>query len=454
MKKIKFLGTAILAASLLFAGCSSPVEDVVAEEDTSVTLSPEETGSSSGTTNGGSSTGGNSNGGSTGGNNGSGGSSTGGNEVTTGFTVSFSDTNNTVTSADEVYTVNLTNEHGAGDEWGNQIFIKNPNKKAGVKKGDVVKATVTVTADKDITTFFFKNQYNGGNYTGTDTSITLPANTETAVEVVGVVTDDYDDSSSYVIAIRGNEANTTLTIKNIESTVLNGYEVTSVTLAAAPASISSGEESTLTLKDQYGIAIANATFVITSDSVSSTLSGNTLTAGDTTESVVVKAIYGDFEKTITIEVSAEKNYAKYWNLETTATGETAAPNDYFSIWADQNWCGSKVTLSDMGATATGVTLTQTVEGSNWFGTQIWYGLSQTSNLSFKVTSTVAGDISINIGEGNVVYALEAGVEKEFSFENVTGKLAIRLGAEAANTWLGDCTFTISDFSVTPASAAE
>ncbi|WP_022931832.1 hypothetical protein [Treponema bryantii] len=73
MKKIKFLGTAILAASLLFAGCSSPVEDVVAEEDTSVSLSPEETGSNSGTTNGGTTTGGNttggnSNGGSTGGN--------------------------------------------------------------------------------------------------------------------------------------------------------------------------------------------------------------------------------------------------------------------------------------------------------------------------------------------------------------------------------------------------
>ncbi len=82
MKKIKFLGTAILAASLLFAGCSSPVEDVVTEEDTSVTLSPEETGSNSGTTNdgtstGGTTTGGNSNGGSTGGS-GSGGSSTGG----------------------------------------------------------------------------------------------------------------------------------------------------------------------------------------------------------------------------------------------------------------------------------------------------------------------------------------------------------------------------------------
>ena len=434
MKKIKFLGTAILAASLLLAGCSSPVDDVVEDDDTTVTLSPEDDGTTSG---GGTTTGG--------------GSTSGGNEVAKGITVSFSDTNNTVTSADEVYTVNLTNPHDAGDEWGNQIFIKNPNKKAGVKKGDVVKATVTVTADKDITTFFFKNQYNGGNYTGTDTSITLPANTETSVEVVGVVTDDYDDSSSYVIAIRGNEANTTLTIKNIESTVLTGYEVTSVTLAAAPASISSGEESTITLKDQYGIAIANATFVITSDSVSSTLSGNTLTAGDTTESVVVKAIYGDFEKTITIEVSAEKNYAKYWNLETTATGEPAAPNDYFSIWADQNWCGSKVTLSDMGATATGVTLTQTVEGSNWFGTQIWYGVSAPSDFTFKVTSTVAGKITIN----DVVYTLEADTPVEISLTNINVRLRIQLGQHAeGETFLGDCSFTISDFSVTPASAAE
>lgn len=66
MKKIKFLGTAILAASLLFAGCSSPVEDESNPNDTTpVAESPEEI-----STGGGSSSGGNNGGGSSGGNNG------------------------------------------------------------------------------------------------------------------------------------------------------------------------------------------------------------------------------------------------------------------------------------------------------------------------------------------------------------------------------------------------
>lgn len=66
MKKIKFLGTAILAASLLFAGCSSPVEDESNPNDTTpVAESPEEI-----PTGGGSSSGGNNGGGSSGGNNG------------------------------------------------------------------------------------------------------------------------------------------------------------------------------------------------------------------------------------------------------------------------------------------------------------------------------------------------------------------------------------------------
>lgn len=455
MKKIKFLGTAILAASLLFAGCSSPVEDVVAEEDTSVTLSPEETGSNSGTTNGGSSTGGNSNGGSTGGNNGSGGSSTGGNEVTTGFTVSFSDTDNTVTSADDVYTVNLTNEHGAADEWGNQIFIKNPNAAAGVKKGDLVKASVTVKADKEITTFFFKNQYNGGNYTGTDTSINLPANTEKVVQVVGTVTDDYDDSSSYVIAIRGNEANTTLTIKDIKSEVLSNYEVTSVSLAAKPTSISAGEKSTLSLNDQYGIAIADATFKITSESVS-TLAGNILTAGDQTESVTVKGTYGNFEDTITIEVTADKDYAKYFKAGSQTSEVDLAVPGYMALWyvADPSWnCGDVVTVSDVSASNTSYTITRSDIGINTWSTQMFYKENAGKyNISFKIESTADGDITINTKNisltANSVYEFS----EEKTLDGLQTLISLQFGGSAGILPAG--TFTITDFSVTPASAAE
>ncbi len=456
MKKIKFLGAAVLAASLIFAGCSSPAgavpEGVDPIDNNNQTGENNNGQNNNGQNNNGENNNGennngqNNNGQNENNNNQNNNNETGNNETgnqTSAYAITFSDAANSSTYADDVYTVTLATPHGAADEWGNQIFIKNPNAAAGVKKGDLVKASVTVKADKEITTFFFKNQYNGGNYTGTDTSINLPANTEKVVQVVGTVTDDYDDSSSYVIAIRGNEANTTLTIKDVKSEVLTNYEVTSVTLTAMPTSISSGETSTITLKDQYGIAIAGATYEITSESASS-LSGNVLAAGDKTETVTVKATYGNFEETITIEVSAEKNYAKYWAPGITTEGN-AAPTDYFSIWADQNWCGSQVTLSDMSASENGVSLTQAVNGNNWFGTQIWYGLSAASDVSFKVTSSVAGDITIN----TTVYTLEADVEQEITLENVSGKIAIQLGKEADGSSLGNCTFTITDFSVTP-----
>ena len=446
MKKLKLLGTTILAASLILAGCSQAVDEVIPGlENPGIETQTPTDGSKTPD------------------------SSAGAEDNATEedkdekddgkkdddkkdgetpalagqYKVEFTDNSNSCTFADDVYTVTLATAHDAGDEWGNQIFIKNPNANAGVAKGDLVHATITVTSDKDITAFFFKNQYNGGSYSGDATIKALAANTETVFEVVGVVKDDYDDSSSYVIAIRGNEANTSLKIKNVKSTVLKDYEVTGVSIEASPASISAGEKTTITLKDQYGIAVKDATYAITSASPAATLSGNVLTAGSVSETVTVKATYGDFEKTVDVVISAEKDYGKYWAPSITTEG-SVAPADYFSIWADQNWCGSNVALSDMSASASGVALTQTVTGSNWFGTQIWYGVSAASDFSFKVTSTVAGGITIN----DVVYELEAGTAREITLEGVTGKLTIQLGTKEPATQLGDCTFTISDFSVT------
>ncbi|MBB5219390.1 hypothetical protein DYE49_09820 [Treponema rectale] len=361
------------------------------------------------------------------------------------YEISFSNTKNSyVYSGDGVYTLTIVEANDS--EWGNQIFIKNPNKLAGVAKGDLVLATITVKSDKAINELFFKNQYNGGTYSGVDTAKALTADTETVFQVVGTAANDYDDSSSYVIALRGNLADTTLVISNIKSEVLTDYDVTSVTLEATPDSISAGETSTITLKDQYGIAIADAVYEITSADPVATLEGNVLTAGDTAETVTVKATYGDFEATVDVVISAEKDYAKYWAPSITTEGNNA-PADYFSIWANLGWVdGGYVHLSDMTASATGVALTQTVDNFCWFGTQIWYGVSAASDFSFKVTSTVAGGITIN----DVVYELEAGTAKEITLEGVTGKLAIQLGTKEPATQLGDCTFTISDFSVTAA----
>lgn len=318
MKKIKFLGTAILAASLLFAGCSSPVEDVVTEEDTSVTLSPEETGSNSGTTTGGtttggSTTGGTSNGGSTGGS-GSGGSSTGGNEVARGITVSFSDADNTVTSADGVYTINLTKAHGADDQWGNQIFITGLNEATGIANGDKIKTTATVKADKAITTFFFKNQFHeGAPHPGIDTSTSLEANTEKTVDIYGTVY-DYNETSLLVIAIRGNEANTTLTLKDVKVEKIQNYSVDSVELTALSTRAAFGEKISLKATDQYGIALDGVEYEITSNGVVSTIDGNLITAGNTPEEIKVVAKYGELisnELTITVYQATYSNIVLY-----------------------------------------------------------------------------------------------------------------------------------------------
>ena len=299
MKKLKFLGTAVLAASLLFAGCSSPVEEVNPDDTTppevetpETPVNPENPGNPE--------------------------NPEGGKEENKdAFTVTFTDETNKSEFVNGVYTVTLATAHAAGDEWGNQIFIKNPNAKAGAQKGDIVKATVTATADKDISTFFFKNQYNGGNYTGHDTSKALAANTETVFQVIGKVTDDYDDSSSFVIAIRGNEADTTLTLKDVKSEVITGYQIESITLLPATSTIKTGESITFKVVDQYGIEIPEAVIEVVTEGVSSTLSGMVLTGADADETIEVKATYNDFTATSTITVEKIAAATKSWGLDLT-----------------------------------------------------------------------------------------------------------------------------------------
>ena len=456
MKKLKLFGTVVLAASLLFAGCangSDPtpevppvVEDNNNEDNNGENNNGENQNGDDENNNGDDQNGDDEN------NNGE--NQTG--EETTpsedAYTITFSDTANSSTYADGVYTITVVNANDS--EWGNQIFIKNPNAVAEIAAGDKIHTTITLESDKDIGTMFVKNQFNGGSYSGIDIQKALPANTATVFDIYGTVANDYDESSSIVLALRGNAADTVLKISAISVEKLSDYAITSVILTAASNSVAAGESTTLTAKDQFGFVIADAEFEITSENPVSAISGNVLTAGDSAEEITVVAKKDEITSDpITIIITVEKDYAKYWNTAT-ITGGDVAPADYFSIWTDQNWCGSFVALSNMSATEDSVSLTQTVTGACWFGTQIWYGLSTVSNMSFKVTSTVSGDITVNAGSGNQVYTLEAGVEKEFSFENATGKLAIQLGNEAAGTQLGDCTFTISDFSVIPVTDAE
>ena len=135
------------------------------------------------------------------------------------YTIAFSATENTYAYADGAYTLTINAATAANAEWANQIFIKNPNTKAGIAKGDYVRATVTAKADKAITKFFFKDQFNGGSYSGIDNSANLEgleANVAKTFTIEGKVADDYDDSSSFVIDLRGNEAGTTLILTDIK----------------------------------------------------------------------------------------------------------------------------------------------------------------------------------------------------------------------------------------------
>lgn len=366
------------------------------------------------------------------------------------YELTFQKTSNTVTYAKGTYTCTLV--EASSGEWQNQIFIKNPNADANLVAGDKVHASITVKADKAVESFYFKEQFNGVTYAGIDKAVALVAGESTKIDLYGTVTVDYDASSGYVIDVRGNEANTTLEISGIAVEKLGDYEISAITLVPSASSVAAGENVTLKVVDQYGFEVNGATVEITSEGVTSTLSedGKTLTAGSTDETVSLKATYNAIaSEVVGITVTAEKDYNKYWNT-TTTTGENDAPVGYFSIWAAKAvWadCGNEVTLSNMHATETSATVTRQVEsnGAKWFNTQIWYAVDRAAEFSFKVTSTEAGDITVN----KTVYTLEANTAKEITVSLASaGKLAIQLGNESAATILPAGTFTISDFSVT------
>lgn len=365
------------------------------------------------------------------------------------YELTFQKTSNTVTYAKGTYTCTLVD--ASSGEWQNQIFIKNPNADANLVAGDKVHASITVKADKAVGSFYFKEQFNGVNYTGIYKVVALAAGESTKIDLYGTVTNDYDTSSGYVIDVRGNEANTTLEISGIAVEKLGEYNISAITLVPSASSVAAGENVTLKVVDQYGFEVNGATVEITSEGVTSTLSedGKTLTAGSTDETVSLKATYNAIaSEVVGITVTAEKDYNKYWNT-TTTTGENDAPVGYFSIWAAKTgWnCGNEVTLSDMDATETSATVTRAVEvkGAEWYNTQIWYAVDKAAEFSFKVTSTVAGDITVN----KTVYTLEANTAKEIKVSlDAAGHLGIQLGNESQKTALPGGTFTISDFSVT------
>ena len=210
MKKLKLFGAAVIAASLIFASCA-PADDETTEQIENPDPAPAPAPNPNPDPNPD--------------------PDPTPNPVEDVYTITFDGDaaqGNTYSYADDVYTVTVVNANDA--EWGNQIFIKNPNKDAGIAAGDKIHTTITLESDKEITTMFVKNQFNGGNYTGITTQKNLPANTKTVFDIYGTVTDDFDNSSSVLLALRGNVADTTLKISDIKVEKIENYSVSKVVL--------------------------------------------------------------------------------------------------------------------------------------------------------------------------------------------------------------------------------
>ena len=448
MKKIKFLGAALLAASLIFAGCANGSDDDVdstpdtekvvdekggegsEENGGSESGSGEETGSGeensgegqnsgsgessgsgdSGSSSGGDTEAGDTDGGDTGTDNGDDDNTTD-NPENVGYPVTFSESSNSYSFADGVYTITLGAAHDAGDEWGNQIFITGLNEAAGIANGDKIKTTATVKADKAITTFFFKNQFHeGAPHPGIDTSTSLEADTEKTVDIYGTVY-DYNETSLLVIAIRGNEANITLTLKDVKVEKLGDYAVTSLAISPASKTIKEGETVTLQAVDQYGFEIPEARFEIVSDS-SSTLSDKVLTGASVDEVVTVKATYGTFEATATITVERISAATESWGLDLSndATNIGVLPLKNVAEWGGANT--EPVVVEFAGRKAVKYTIPASYD---WIGAA-WQANPQVDKIDVSGYSTITityNDSEFAEGESLTDYNIKllGGVEK-------------------------------------------
>ena len=471
MKKIKFLGAAVLAASLIFSGCANGSDDEPVQDDTTVETpangensgSGENTGSetNSGTNTGseensgagqnagsgentgntGSTgdTGNTGNTGNTGSDNSSSGSNSGSSESgeNTGsntengsgsvdeddeeYTLEFSDAANSSIFENGVYIVSVANANDS--EWGNQIFIKNPNAAAGIAAGDKIHTTITLEADKDIGVMFVKNQFNGGSYSGIDTQKALPANTATVFDIYGTVAADYDDSSSIVLALRGNAADTELKISSIKVEKIENYSVSEVKILASADRAALGE--VITLKATDGIVLSDATFEITTDDAVSTLSGTKITAGNTPEEIKVVAKYDELvSEEITITVYA----ATYSNIILFDTTETV---NKMKINEPENWWGTyTLALEDDAIIASGV------ESGACFGIYLNSEASYKTGAKLSVTYSSDNDFAVKPVNPDTEFMITASSTEntvEFDLGNANKISKIGIVFKAANS---------------------
>lgn len=316
------------------------------------------------------------------------------------------------------------------------VFEKGEKYSVSVDVNSVIALSGCVVKDSDDNGIF---NVEGINY---------PAGEKKTVSHNFVYTGESKTSFNLLFAF-GNCNKQRVVIENLKIEKLEDYDVTDLTLTASSLSASSGETVTLTAKDQYGFEVTDATFSFAEDDATgSSITGNTLTAGSTAGTAKVKATSGTVDSnTVEITISTEKDYDLHWG-KGSSVKEGAAPNGYFSYFAEDG-----VELTDMLATETSATLTRSENkiGNNFWSTQIWYRVAEKSTLKFKVTSTVDGYITV-ANLSNKVINLEGNkASEEISVTLEAGaNLSLQLGNVNGNSPLPAGTFTISDFSVTPA----
>ena len=173
--------------------------------------------------------------------------------------------------------------------------------------------------------------------------------------------------------------------------------------------------------------------------------------GDTVFAIGAPLDSSVYSWTVTRGVLSGKDREVSISLGGSQTSETdlTVPS-YMALWyvADAGWnCGEIVSVSNVNATENSYTINRESIGSNTWSTQMFYKENAgTYNVSFKITSSAAGDITINTENINLSANTAYEYSKEIALENFATLLSIQLGGTAGILPAG--TFTISDFSVT------
>lgn len=330
--------------------------------------------------------------------------------------------------------------------FGIQFFYAN-----ATKNGYLTVCTLKSAINQDV-------EFNGVTYS-------LTANVAQTVSGLAEVGDTAATIFKLVVPVDATTigASNTLTISDAKyfTGTMSDLTLDSITISPTTLSIAAGDTGAVAVTGTYTRAINGTTYTVYNAIASSDVTwasedetvvkvNNGTVTGVAAGTKNVTATVSGKSAACAVTVSAAKEYGKFFSTTSTANGkaEVAVKNPgYLCLWADDNWCGSKVTISAATATKNEYSITRAVTGSCWFGTQMFYAETAGAySVSFKVTSSVAGDVTIN----GTVHTLEANVATTISFDSTLTETAnlieIQLGKDG-DAQLGDGTFTVSDFSV-------